>query len=174
MPEWVLHVVYPLARWLHLLASTLIVGGTVFFEFVVPRAIDDLKLENQMSIIAYLRFVFRRIVWTSVILLPITGTIAVYQQWPGYVGPNGALSPAAPWAIGHIVLSTVALALAAALVIGRKVPLKAREWMKINFVLLMSAMFIASASRHVRLFTRERIMRQQLHPGQPMAPYMMP
>jgi uncharacterized membrane protein len=174
MPEIIQHILFPLARWLHLLASTLIVGGTVFFEFVVPRGIEELKLENQLSIIAYLRLVFRKIVWISVVLLPITGAVALYQQWPGYVGPNGMLSPAAPWAIAHIVLSALALALAVALVIGRSVPLHARGWMKINFVLLMSAMFIASASRHVRLFTRERVIKQELHPGQPMAPYTMP
>ncbi len=174
MPEILQHILFPLTRWLHLLASTLIVGGTVFFEFVVPRGIEDLKLESQLSIIAYLRLVFRKIVLTSVILLPITGAVTFYQQWPAYLSPDGHWSPAAPWVIAHTALSLIGLALAAALVIGRRVPLRARQWMKINFVILMSAMFIASASRHVRLFTRERIMRQQLHAGQPPAPYVTP
>ena len=174
MPELLQHILFPLARWLHLLASTLIVGGTVFFEFVVPRAIVDLKLENQMSLIAYLRVVFRKIVWFSAVMLPITGAISICQQWPGYVSRSGQLSPAAPWAIAHTVISLAALALAVALVIGRAVPMRAREWMKINFILLMTAMFVASAARHVRVFTRERVLLQQLQPGHHPLPYTMP
>ncbi len=174
MPELLQHILFPLTRWLHLLASTLIVGGTVFFEFVVPRGIEDLKLENQLSIIAYLRVVFRKIVLVSVILLPITGAVTIYQQWPGYVSPEGHLSPATPWAIAHIVLSFIGLALAAGLVIGPQVPLRAREWMKINFIILMSAMFIASACRHVRLFTRERMMRNQFQVDKPSPPFIRP
>jgi len=152
-----------------LLASTLIVGGTVFFEFVVPRAFDDLKLENQLSLVAFLRVVFRKVVLFSVVMLPITGAVTMYQHWPGYVSADGHLTPSAPWMIAHTVLSILGLGLAVALVIGRKVPMRAREWMKINFVILMSAMFIASACRHVRMFTRDRLTYYQLR-AEPPAP----
>src|SRR3954465_3716640 len=105
MPEVLQHILFQLTRWLHLLASTLIVGGTVFFEFVVPRAIDDLKLESQLSLVAFLRLVFRKIVLISVVLLPITGAVTLYQHWPGYVTPEGHLTPSAPWVVAHTVLS---------------------------------------------------------------------
>jgi len=164
MPDWTEHVIYPVVRWLHLLASTLIVGGTLFFEFVVPKAVEDLKLENQLSIIAYLRFVFRRIVWICVVVLPISGIVSAYRLRTPYISADGVWSAAFPWAIAHMVLSIVGIAIAAGLAMGRAVPTKYRQWMKVNFVILMVAMFLASASRHVRIFSREK-MEQQFTTG---------
>ena len=174
MPEWLLSTIFTVTRWLHLMASTLIVGGTLFFEFVVPRAIDELKMETQLTIIGQLRYFFRRVVWGCVFLLPFSGAFSLYFLWPSYVTSDGQWSAAFPWGIAHMALGFVALGASAALVIGGSVPTKARQWLKINFLLLMAVMFIASASRHVRMYSRERILRQDLHPGQPPAPYVIP
>jgi hypothetical protein len=131
-------------------------------------------METQLRIVAYLRWVFRRIVWACVIVLPISGVFSLYQQWPAYVSSDGRWSPAFPWTIAHMVLGLLSLALAAALVVGRSVPLKARQWLRVNFVILMAVMFIASASRHVRLYTREKMLREGLHAPPTPIPYTIP
>ncbi len=174
MPEWSVHILFIVMRWAHLMGSTLLIGGTLFFEFVVPRAIDDLKMESQLGITARLRWVFRRIVWTCVIVLPITGAFSLIRQWPAYVSADGKWSPAFPWAIAHMAIGMVAVILSVALVIGRSVPEKSRQWMKFNLMILMAVMFIASASRHVRLYTREKMLREGLHPPTSPVPYINP
>ena len=52
MPYWLYDIVYPLSRWLHIVCTTLIVGGTLFFELVLPIAIEDLKREQQLYVFA--------------------------------------------------------------------------------------------------------------------------
>ena len=88
MPDWSYqwsgHIVFSLFRWLHLVAMTLLVGGTLFFEFVVPEAIDNLKEEQQLSVFARTRWVFRRIIWLCAILLPISGGATMYRMWTTY------------------------------------------------------------------------------------------
>lgn len=41
-------ILLPLVRWLHIVCTTLIVGGTLFYELVVPISIEDLKREQQL------------------------------------------------------------------------------------------------------------------------------
>src|SRR5688572_27480955 len=83
-PEWLVHAIFSTARWVHILGTALLVGGTLFFEFVVPRAIDEMKMADQMSTIARLRVAFRQVVWLSAVILPISGLFSMYQLWPGY------------------------------------------------------------------------------------------
>src|SRR5688500_15747390 len=94
IPPWVYHIVFGVARWLHVIATALLVGGTLFFEFVVPRAIEDMRMEDQMSTIARLRLAWRQMVWACAVTLPITGLVAMYHVWPHYVRGDGRWSTA--------------------------------------------------------------------------------
>lgn len=73
-----------ISQYVHLLATTLLVGGTLFYEMVVPIAIADLKSEQQLAIFARARWVFRRIVWVNVVLLVVTGVYSTRAHWKDY------------------------------------------------------------------------------------------
>src|ERR1700761_2694771 len=65
-----------MARYLHIVCATLLVGGTLFYEMVVPVAIADLRPEMQLAIFGRARWVFRQIVWWSAALIIISGIVS--------------------------------------------------------------------------------------------------
>src|SRR5256885_13605243 len=81
MPYWVSDILYPLSRWLHIVCTTLIVGGTLFFELVLPIAIEDLKREQQLYVFARARLVFRWVVWIGVAGLLLSGVVSLERIW---------------------------------------------------------------------------------------------
>src|SRR5438477_12616471 len=81
MPYWIPDILYPLSRWLHIVCTTLIVGGTLFFELVLPIAIEDLKREQQLYVFARARLVFRWVVWTGVAGRLLSGVVLRGRIW---------------------------------------------------------------------------------------------
>jgi len=77
-------VVYMLGRYVHIVCATLLVGGTLFYEMVVPIAIDDLRQEQQLSVFARARWVFRRIVWVAAALILLSGIVSTRNHWQEY------------------------------------------------------------------------------------------
>ena len=69
MLDLVVNVAYLLARYLHLIATTLLVGGTLFYVIVVPGAIAELKDESRLAVFARARWMFRWIVFGSIFTL---------------------------------------------------------------------------------------------------------
>ena len=171
IPEWVFHIIFAIARWIHILGTALLVGGTLFFEFVVPRAIDEMRMEDQMSTVARLRLAFRQVVWIAAIILPISGLFSMYQLWPQYFrAERSSWTTAFPWVMSHMVGGCIVVLLSVAVVAGRRVPERARGWLKVNFVIMLAVMFVASASRHVRMFTRDA----QARVGNKITPMTLP
>jgi peptidoglycan/LPS O-acetylase OafA/YrhL len=82
--SWLPDILYPVNRWLHMVCSMLIVGGTLFFELVLPAAIDELKREQQLYVFARARWVFRWVVWIGVVGLLLSGGIETYRMWRTY------------------------------------------------------------------------------------------
>lgn len=166
-----------LARYLHIVAMTLLVGGTLFYEMVVPVAIDDLKEEQQLAIFARARWVFRRIVWTAAIVVVITGALGATRHWEAYSAPRQlaekniraaatqpATQPADPvspevhpgwWWLSHVGAGALSIMIAIFLTVGRTPPANPVRWMRINLVVLMIVIFLGSATRHVRIATTE-------------------
>ena len=97
--DWWQHIIFPISRWLHMVSFTLLVGGTMFYELVVPIAIEDLRKEQQLYVFARARWVFRWIVYISVVLLTITGLVSMYRLWGTYTDPR--YSPSLWVALGH-------------------------------------------------------------------------
>lgn len=147
-PDWAYTVVLPLNRWLHIVCTTTLVGGTLFYEFVIPRAIEELKEEAQLAVLGRVRWVFRQIVLVSAVLLICSGAISTWRIWPTYHGPYIS---ALPWWIVHVLLGLLALAIAIRLTVGRGVPRHPLGWMRFNFVLLLLVIFFASVARYIRL-----------------------
>ena len=160
LPTWVQHVLFPLSRWVHLVCTTLLVGGTLFYEFVLPKALEDLPDEAQLAVLGRVRWVFRRIVILSVTLLVVSGAAAVWQQWPSY--RSGAFREVRPWVVLHTALAVVALAVAWWAVQRRRSPHVPLTWMRVNFVVLLIVIFAAVIGRHVRVSVQDEII--HLHP----------
>jgi uncharacterized membrane protein len=154
METWLTHILYTTMRWTHMVAMTLIVGGTLFFEFVVPLAIESLKSEQQLDVFGKARWVFRRVVWIAAVCLVVSGAISLNRMWSTYNtdGYRASLS----WAIFHIVLGIVGLGIAIVLTTSRRPPSHHVGWMRINLAILLVGIFTADVARHIRITIRER------------------
>lgn len=75
---------YLIARYLHIVCSCLIVGGTLFYEMVVPIAVGDMPEGQQLAVMGRSRWVFRWIVWVSGTLLLVSGIFSTMRHWQQY------------------------------------------------------------------------------------------
>jgi hypothetical protein len=160
-----------IARYLHIVCTTLLVGGTLFYEMVVPVAIDELKQEQQLAVFARARWVFRRIVWISAFLLIFSGIISTTKHWGAYNQAELAAQPAAGattqpdtdrlnptsiawkpgwWWAAHASTGAIAVLIALFLTSFKRPPSHPIGWMRLNLVILLIVIFLASATRHVR------------------------
>lgn len=160
------NLIYLLSRYLHIVCATVLVGGTLFYEMVVPEAIAELRDEHRLAIFARARWFFRRLVWLSGALIIITGVIATVQHWPTYthieVAALTAASHAAPqggsigvrpgwWWAAHASTGLVAVLIALSLTIGPRPPDHPVRWMRLNLGILLIVIFLATATQQVRL-----------------------
>ena len=157
MPDWVQEVVFPVNRWLHVVATTLLVGGTLFYEFVLPRAIEDLREEVQLSVLGRVRWVFRRVVVLSVGLLAVTGAVETWRLLPTY--RSAAFRVVPPWAWAHGGLGLLAMAVALRVMNRTRAPRHPLTWMRVNFVVMLIALFLAAVARHLRVAIGDAIER---------------
>src|SRR5437762_1733159 len=86
MSDGIFNILVLLNRYLHVVCTTLLVGGTLFYEMVVPVAIHELKSEQQLSVFARARWMFKGIVWCSAILLVLTGIVSSSRNLKYYLG----------------------------------------------------------------------------------------
>lgn len=172
MQTWLYDVIFPLGRWLHIVCTTLIVGGTLFFELVLPIAIEDLKREQQFYVFARARLVFRWVVWISVVGLLLSGTLSTVRMWESY--QREEFIYVSRWAMAHIALSLVAMCIALLLTMGAQPPTNPVKWMRLNLVILLVAIFLASATRHFQLTVPERTTRQKVPDGNAEVPAKIP
>ncbi len=164
-----------IARYLHVVCATLLVGGTLFYEMVVPAAIDDLKEEAQLAVFAKARWVFRSIVWLASIVILVSGAVTTVRHWDSYErgedrvmmasttvqpGMIGKVVPVAErpgwWFAAHASVGFIAVLIALSLTIGHTPPARPVGWMRINLVILLIVIFLASAARHMRLMWNDQ------------------
>lgn len=151
LPDWVNGVVFPLNRWLHIVAMGTLVGGTLFYEFVIPLAVEELKEESQLAVMGRVRWIFRRLVIFSTITLVLTGLVSTWRTWPMY---HGMYDPVRPWWALHLGIGVIAMALVIRITLGDRVPRHPIAWLRVSFVVMLVAVFVASVTRHVH--ERER------------------
>jgi len=152
VPERLQQGLFPVVRWLHIVCTSLLVGGTLFYEFVIPRAIADLKEETQLAVLGRVRWFFRNVVIFSAIILILTGSLSVYHQWPMY---NGEFHPVQPWLYVHLILGLLSLVIAVLAMIRTRAPRQPLIWLRVNFIILLVVIFIVAVARHLRLMIRE-------------------
>ena len=155
MPEWLLDFVFTVNRWVHIVGTALILGGILFFEFVVPLATADLRDEQRLAVFGRIRWIFRRVVWFSMIALLVSGALSLVRVWPLYqqerVTTGNEWFTSTPWAAGHVVLGIIGFALALRITSGRRLLDRPVDWLRANLVILLVAVFLASAARHLEL-----------------------
>jgi peptidoglycan/LPS O-acetylase OafA/YrhL len=167
-----------ISRYLHIACTTVLVGGTLFYEMVMPAAIDELKTEQQLDVFGRARWVFRRLVWISAVLLVLSGAVATRAHWATYRDepypparpPSGMALEGAPsvlrrpgwWWAAHVSTGGLAVLIAVYLTTVARPPDHPIGWMRLNLVILLLVIFLATAARHVRLFNadtnRERVV----------------
>jgi hypothetical protein len=146
-------ILYPLTRWVHIVCSTLIAGGTLFFELVLPIALEDLSREQRFYALARARLVFRWVVWLSVAGLMLSGGVTLHRMWDTYF--TDEFRDVVRWAIAHIVGGTLAMIIALVLTIGRRPPENPLGWMRVNLVILFIVIFLGSATRYFQVALTE-------------------
>jgi uncharacterized membrane protein len=156
---WAQNLIFPLNRWVHIVACTLLVGGVLFFEWVVPLATEGLKEEQRFTVFGRARWVFRRVAWLSVIGLVITGLISTWRMWHLYRLEENVVGAfilgSRPWVIGHVITGVVGGFFALAVTRTRKLMNHPVGWMRAVLVVLLISMFLASVARQVRLRVNE-------------------
>ena len=162
LPEWAQAVVFPLNRWLHVVATALLVGGTLFYEFVLPRAVEDLQPEVQLSVLGRVRWVFYRVVVLSTIVLGVTGAVATWRLLPLYQAPAFRIVP--PWVMAHIGLGLLAVIVGQRVVARAHAPSHPLRWLRVNFVVMLIALFVAAVARHLRVEIQDGIERDNPQP----------
>lgn len=159
------NIITLLSRYLHIVCTTLLVGGTLFYEMVVPIAIDELKQEQQLAVFGRARWVFRRIVWIAAFLLIVSGVLSTRQHWQSYTRAEDAAARASIeesqnpsaiawrpgwWWAAHASSGAIAVLIALFLTSFNRPPSHAIGWMRFNLVILLIVIFLASATRHIR------------------------
>ncbi len=176
MGELLPTILFLLNRYIHIVAGTFLVGGTLFYEMVLPIAIADLRSEHQLAVIGRARWVFRRIVMWCAALLMLSGIFATARNWDAYSGDERSMfgeviatarsvkiEGLAPWqnprtwVIGHELLGVLGLVIAVSLVVGQRPPEKPIRWMRLGLMILLIAIFMGSATRNARLRAMEMV-----------------
>jgi hypothetical protein len=169
MNAYLLHtLVFLFARYLHIVCATVLVGGTLFYEMIVPPAIDELKHEQQLFIFARARWFFKWIVWVSAAIIIVSGVVSSYSHWPDYnrapetpsISPRSTVTEQAAvaalarpgwWWAAHASCGVLALLISVSLTIGNVPPSQPIRWMRLNLIVLLLVMFLATVTRQTRL-----------------------
>lgn len=174
-----MHVVYLLCRYMHLLGGMLLVGGILFYETVVPIAIADLKEESQIAIFARARWVFRWLVWTSVTVMALTGTMLTFWKLGTYIESEflpqvpmlrHGLGPV-PWPLrtgwwwgAHVISAVIAVLVALHMVSGDRPPRHPVGWLRLDLMLLLVVVFFATVTRQVDQIHQDRAVKWMYAP----------
>lgn len=168
MLHTLLEFAYILNRYIHIVCTTVIVGGTVFYELIVPVAIGELKQEQQLSVFGRARWSFRAVVITCAVLMVISGIVSTIRLWSEYTGGDrramvtvkegeiaSDLHRPGWWWAGHASTGLLALCVAVSLMTVRRPPEYPLYWMRLSLTILLVVIFLATVARHMRMSNEE-------------------
>ena len=78
---------------------------------------------------------------------------------------HGEYNPVLPWLYVHVALGTVALIVAVLAMIRTRAPRHPLIWLRVNFVILLIAIFIVAVARQLRLIIADTAMRNPPPPA---------
>ena len=164
IPERIQEAIFPLNRWLHIVCTALLVGGTLFYEFIIPKAIEDLKEETQLAVLGRVRWFFRQVVILCALTLVVTGSVSAFQQWRLY---TGIFFETRWWIFLHMALGVFALLVGVVAMVRTRAPRTPLTWLRVNFVILLIVIFVSAVSRHMRMMVRNNAEQLQIPAGEP-------
>jgi len=89
------------------------------------------------------------------IAMLLSGALSLVRVWPIYEQERMATGnkwlTSAPWAVGHVLLGVVGFAMALRITSGKRLLERPLDWLRVNLVVLLVAVFLAAAARHLEL-----------------------
>lgn len=160
MPLWLFDSIFSINRWFHLLASTLLVGGVLFFVLVVPIATSDLPAEHRFAVFGRARWIFRKIVLWSVLVIIVSGALSLWRMAPLFSADHARVHSfwfsSVPWAWAHVIVSLLGAAILLRVTATRNIRDHPIAWMWTALTILLLTMMLASITRQIRLSIDER------------------
>src|SRR6266702_1259716 len=142
-----MEVLIVLARWLHVMAAVLAIGGTFFMRVILPLGLAEADAASREAVFLRCRRVFKMLIHTCVLLLLLTGAFNTWRNWDDYKlnRPlmHGLWGP-------HMLLGIAAMAIAVILLAPKKPPTWHKTGAVINLAILFTAVLLASTLKYVR------------------------
>ena len=136
-----------LFRWLHVIPACLVIGGVFFMRFILPAGLALLPPEQQKPVFLKCRRIFKFVVHPSILLFLISGTYNAMANWAAY----GNAKPLSHAFFGlHVLLAAAVFTIALVMLAGKEPPKPHKQWMTVNFVLLLLVVAAAGALKWVR------------------------
>ena len=136
-----------LFRWLHIIPACLTIGGLFFLRFILPVGLSVLPPDQEKAVFLRCRRVFKFVVHPSILLFLISGAFNAMKNWSIY---HQAI-PMSHALFGlHVLMALVFFAIALIMLAGKEPPAMHKQWMMVNFVLLLLAVAAASSLKWVR------------------------
>ena len=154
---------YLIARYGHIVAAMLLIGGLMFHEMVVPMALSDEREESRLALFARTRWSFRRIVWGCLLLLLLSGLVMSYHRLPIYLqqeysaGDMTSASAQVPpiglrtgwWWVSHVSTGVMAMMIAIHVIAGDRPIAHPISWLRLDLVMLLVVVFLGSVTHYV-------------------------
>jgi hypothetical protein len=173
---------YVLARYGHVVASMLLIGGLLFHEMVVPHALSDEKEETQRALFARTRWAFHRIGWSCLVLILLSGIVMSTARLPSYLrqeyfssenfsGVAGLQLPIGLrtgwWWVAHTSAGVIAMLIAVSVLSSSRPLAHPIPWLRLDLIVLLVVVFLGSVTHYVNLLHLEQAQaprtREALH-----------
>jgi len=136
-----------LLRWVHVLCAGLLIGGTFFLAFLLPRSRGNDNPPEADALYLRSRRGFKMLVHTCVLLLLISGIYNAYGNWHLYAMnrplAHGLFGP-------HLLLGLVVFIILLVVLARRSPGPRERTWLRVAVVLLFLTFLVASSLKYVR------------------------
>ncbi len=143
-----------LMRYLHVVAACLAVGGAFFIRFLLPVGTRDLDAENKDFVLLRSRRAFKMVVHPAMLAFIVSGVYNSIRLFPQYKANPPMLHSL--WGT-HILIALVIFAVSIVLLKGVEPPRNHRTWMKVNVVLMLVAILVASSLKWAREHENPRV-----------------
>jgi uncharacterized membrane protein len=137
-----------LMRYLHIVSAVLAVGGAFFLLVLLPKGlalIDDPA--RREDVLLRVRRAFKMVVHPSILGLLVSGVYNTLRNWDTYKlnKPlnHGFWGP-------HLILGLVVMGISLWLLAGKGLRANHRTWLKVNVVLMLVTILLASSLRWAR------------------------